>query len=286
MVAAAVMDLDAATGGRIRLTTTQARARQDDQNKDGIGLSDVATIHTRTATAPGFDHGRKLWTTLRARLVAGDGAIVGGRYSALGSERAPGSTFTGPHALYVQSIRGPLATVNDPLRAGAAQISVTALQRFYLSGLAGAGWSTGSGTTAGTAAPFIDIPEGKILTMADVDYIENTFAAAGFFDGPAGAIASATFREILIRDGLGHAWNKALQDKLAGATHAAADSSADPFGLATALNGVVAGISEVARNGILMVAILGLILMGLWLVATAGDGAKIPRIPTPPSIGA
>lgn len=286
MVAAAVMDLDAATGGRIRLTTTQARARQDDQNRDGIGLSDVATIHKRTQSAPGFDHGRKSWLAIRARLVAGDGAIIGGRYLALGEWRA--SSFTGPHAMYVQRINRPLpgrkdetATVNDPLRAGPTDIPVSALQRFYVSGLAGAGWSTGSGgaVSSGPSAPFIDIPAGKIITVADVDYIIGRFMSAGFFDGPAGAIASATFRGILMRDALGKPWDKALQDKLAGAAYSAADSSADPFGIASAVDGLVGGISEIARNGILLVAILGLVLMGLWLVATAGDGLKVPRPP-------
>lgn len=297
MVASAVMDLDAATGGRIRLTTTQARARQDDQNRDGIGLSDVKVIHDRTPSAPAFSYGPRLWPALRARLEAADGAIVTGRYGVLGSERAPRSTFTGRHAMYVQSIRGPNdrgtpgAVVNDPLRDGEAVISVGALQRFYLSGLIGAGWSLGDSSSGVSTPPrmvgaWLDqvmFPEGKIITQADIDSIMVTLNRNGWFSGAAGAIASPIFYQILLRDALGQPWNKALEDRLANDTGAAATGAGDPFGIATAVQAgvgsLITGISEVARNGILLVAILGIVIMGLWLVATAGDGIKIPLAP-------
>lgn len=287
MVACGVMDLDAATAGAIVLTTSQLRARQSDQDRSGIGLNDVSEAHRNTPGAPALSYGTKAWPSVAARFRAGDGGIVAGYYIALGASRA--SSFTGAHALYVQRIDGRSALVNDPIRRAPAWIPTLALQRFYLSGIGQAGWSAGSssgvstpaaGGTLGAWNNLVTFPIGYVITVADVDRIMAALEAAGWFAGQsaaAGAIASYQYRQILLT-AVGQPWTKALQDQLAARAAAAASAASDPFGIASGLQGIVAGFSEVFRNGILLVAILALVIMGLWLVATATDNAlPIPR---------
>lgn len=289
-VASGVMQLDAATGGRMRPTTTALRAAQDDQDTTGIGLDDLATAHRRLPGAPPFSHGRKGWATVRRRLEAGDGAILQGFYIALGTSRA--SSFRGPHAIYVQWIRGTVARINDPLRTGPTDIPVSALQRFYMSGIGLAGWSTGAVSTPAPApgvspellyawGTLVSFPVGHVVTAADVTMIMTKLRAAGFFGtDPVAAFKAEMAVQRVLTTAIGKPWDKALQDDLAAKFFDEAESEADPFGVVSAAKQLVAGISEIGRNALLLVAILGLVIMGLWLVATATDNP----LPSPPRI--
>lgn len=293
MVAAGVMDLDAATAGRIRLTTTQLRARQSDQDKNGIGLNDVAKAHVNTPGAPALSYGRKGWPAIASRLQAADGAIIAGYYIALGSDRASG--FRGAHALYAQRIQGVAALINDPLRNGPAWISTSSLQRFYLSGLAQAGWSTGSAVSTpgaravSTPGPAWLTDNAHVLTEPDLRAFKDWILAN--MTGPTTTMAQYLDRlffpnplsQIGAKNYVGRTVGELRQDApgLFKPANDATFGSIDPLAalgsIGPAIAGIPAALGEVARNGILLVAILGLVIMGLWLVATAPDN-PLPKI--------
>jgi hypothetical protein len=149
MVAVGMMGLDAATGGAIRPSATEFRARQRDQDRNGIGLDDVDEAWRSFAGAPKLSWGFKLWPAIGARLDAGDGVLVAGSYWGLGDHRAPGSSYTGPHGLYLQRRAPGGILLNDPLRHGPAVIPEVAVRRFYVTGAAMAGWAEGGGAGTG-----------------------------------------------------------------------------------------------------------------------------------------
>lgn len=145
MGAVGAMALDAYTGGAVRATMHEIRAAQDDR-AGGIGLDDVATAWRRRWGLP-FTHGARAWATIRARLARGQGVAITCNYAALGPRRAPGSRFTGPHALWLDRLVPGGIVVNDPLRRGPVTLPEAAVQLAYTGG---AGW--GTGTYAGTSA--------------------------------------------------------------------------------------------------------------------------------------
>lgn len=313
MVACGVMDLDAATGGRIVLTTTQLRARQNDQDHTGIGLDDVAVAHARTPGAPRLTFGTKTWGTVKTRGLAADGAIITGFYIALGASRA--SSFRGPHAIYLQRIDGNRALVNDPIRRRAAWLALADVQRFYLSGIGQAGWSIGSGSSTvstptpatsagivqqvgsnapapgctqvtilapgplGAAQRIIPIPRESIADGCTIcpsgwakawyapSPVETVIAGWVPLDQTGGRPNACVAPGVQVGD-RGTAANAGGVADVAGAQVAAA--------IGTAVEGLVGGFGEVFRNGIILVAVLGLVIIGLWLVATAPDN-PLPR---------
>lgn len=139
MVAVGVMALDAATGGAIRLSTSDFRERQADQDHNGIGLEDVAVAFRNTPGAPKFARGSSAWSTVAARLERGDAVAVTGTYSRLGAYR--GSTYTGRHGLYLQRMSGGKVLVHDPIRSSPTQIPEAVVRSF----VDGAGWASGTG---------------------------------------------------------------------------------------------------------------------------------------------
>lgn len=167
MGAAAAMALDAYTRGAIRASMHDIRKNQDDK-KAGIGLDDVATAWRRGWRLTFSYSFSSSWASVVKRWEAGDGAVITVNYGALGSWRAPGSRFTGAHALYGQRLvsmsggrRG--VVVNDPLRRSSVVIPEDALRKAYTGG---AGW--GKGTYAGGAASSPGVPAGAGgRTMAD-----------------------------------------------------------------------------------------------------------------------
>jgi hypothetical protein len=155
-VAVGVMVLDAATGGAVRVSTTELRGKQHDQDgpgstSPGIGLDDLA-VALKTYGFK-FVHGPKAWGTIMARLRRGDPVAVQGLYIALGSWRAPGSKYAKGHAVYLQRVVPKGIVVNDSLRNGEAVIPESAVRNFYLSGLALAGWIDGAVATSPAPAP-------------------------------------------------------------------------------------------------------------------------------------
>lgn len=280
-VAVGVMALDAFTGGRLVVSTTELRSRQRDQDgpgalSPGIGLDDVAEAWRSYGYA--FRHGGAIWTTILGRLGAGLGVAVQGKYLALGDWRAPGSSYAGGHAMYLQRSdpkHGIL--VNDPLRTSAVWIPSSVVLRYYVSGLALAGW--GTGTTAGDAIPasseqlgafndLVSFPVGHVITQADVDYIMATLNAAHYWSVPGSnpvseAQAADTTRRILTGI-IGRTWNKALQDEIAGSAHAAADQA---NAIGAAIGSLPDAIGTVLRSTGLFLGLLVLAMVGLYLVA-------------------
>jgi hypothetical protein len=142
------MALDAFTGGRVRPTVTAMRAAQNDHDGNGIGLDDVTVAWRKFGYR--FQHGPVLWATLMARFRRGEGAILQGMSGGLG-RFAIGRNV--PHAIYVQrsTPQGHLV-VNDPLASGSRAIPEADVRRFYLTGLARAGWGAGTAPGATPAA--------------------------------------------------------------------------------------------------------------------------------------
>lgn len=96
----------------------------------------------------------------------------------------------------------------------------------YSEAAIGSGGGTGAATAAGGTiiadaiknnnladAKFINIPEGKIITAADVDYIMTRFATAGFWKNDTTGAAQSVTRSIL-NGAIGKPWNKATRDDL------------------------------------------------------------------------
>jgi hypothetical protein len=294
-VAVGVMALDAWTRGAIDPSTTALRGRQRDQ-AGGIGLDDLAVAFSSYGVGSSWTHGRRLWSSVRARLLRGDGTGVQGDYGKLGGWRAPTSTFTGGHALYLESMTADgWVTVDDPLRRSSVRIPESAVRSFYFSGLAMAGYFTGTYAGAGSSSSttgslgqmlggwgdHVQFPVGHILTAADVDTIMRILLEAGFFPGGAGQGdigSSAAFdltRSILL-EFVGRPWTRETQAAIQARFFQTATQAGDLPGAAGGLVGqavdrAIAGVGEVARNAILLTFALVLVGIGLYLVATATD---------------
>jgi hypothetical protein len=185
MGAVGAMALDAYTHGAIRPTMHQIRANQDDQ-AGGIGLDDVATAWRR-GWGQRLTHGPHSFAIVLSELGKGRGVAITANYRALAPWRAPGSTFTGSHALWLDrpaiAVDGgrqvPGIVVYDPLRGGPTTIPVYVVKRAYTQG---AGW--GVGTYQAAPNPLTD-PVGA-ATGAVGGAIDA--ATAGFVAGLENAI--------------------------------------------------------------------------------------------------
>lgn len=96
-----------------------------------------------------------------------------------------------------------------------------------------------SGTTPGvstvapapTAAPFIDIPDGKVLTLADVLHIVDLYNKTGVFDGIGGNAARGKLMEILDAAVVAKkVWGPELRAQLQGQIQAAASDAGSAGG--------------------------------------------------------
>ena len=194
MGAAGAMALDAYTRGAVRVGQAAIRAAQDDK-KGGIGLNDVATAWRR-GWGLTFTHGPADWTTIRRRLSAGDGVVVTVNYAAMRTWRAPGSTFTGAHALYLRSLatigagtpdgvgrQTPAVVVHDPLRRAVVTVPESVVRLAYTGG---AGWgkgtyagapassgSAGDGSAGKTMAQYLGVSPDAIFDAAMLDRFVN-----------------------------------------------------------------------------------------------------------------
>lgn len=180
-VAAGVMALDDYTGGALRPTTTELRARQRDQS-GGIGLDDIAVAWRSYGYT--FRHGPSSWSTVMARLRAGRPLILQGNSGALGTWKIGRAV---PHALYVTAAGPSGLTVHDPLASGPRTIPESAVRAFYVTGLALAGWGDDAGAV-GAAAGATPAP-GAILAVA---------STGGPLDGIGTAITDALGRAALL----------------------------------------------------------------------------------------
>lgn len=147
--AAGAMALDAYTQGRIRVGAKAIDDLQDDKD-GGIGLDDVAVAWKR-GWGLTFSHGRRSWTTVRARLAKGDGLVLQGSYAVVPTAYRAQKTFTGGHAIYVSRLVPGGVRVFDTIANGPTVWPEAVVRNFYLSGLANAGW--GSGTAPGVTPP-------------------------------------------------------------------------------------------------------------------------------------
>lgn len=278
MGAAGAMALDAYTRGAIRAGMNAIRANQDDRD-GGIGVDDVAVAWSR-GWGLTFAHGSPSWAAIGDRLDRGDGVVVAVNYGAMRSSRAPGSSFTGAHALYLQRRErtpyGPRIAVNDPLRTAAIMLPEEDVRRAYIGS---AGW--GKGTYSGAPRPgagnlggfanLVSFPVGHELTAGDVDGIMATLRGAGWFAGDVAGSAENATRGILARH-VGDRWTKALQDQLAGELGAAATAANPANAIGDALGELSAGLTSAAL-------VLGLVLvalLGLWLTFREPSTVVLP----------
>lgn len=286
MGAAGAMALDAYSAGSIRVGQAAIRANQDDQT-GGIGLDDVATAWQR-GWGQRLTQGSRSWSTVRARLLKGDGAIVAVNYGAMGSSRAPGSTFVGAHALYVQRlyVRGTraasiMAVVNDPLRRAAIEIPEGVLSTAYTGS---AGWGSGTygqaatGATDGlgafyspkTGRPIVTYPRG--YTKWTADELVRQLHAADFFGSlfPLAAGGSEDIARGIFRADQGRPWNEALhaewaRELKAAAVQAASGPLATAGMIAAGASPELAALGELPMRAGVVAAIVGLGLLGVWL---------------------
>lgn len=256
MGAVGAMALDAFTGGRVRVSMHEVRRNQDDQ-AGGIGLDDVATAWSR-GWGLTFSQGARSWDQVRARLAAGDGAAVTINYGRLGSSRAPGSSFTGPHALYLQSLTPAGIVTNDPLRSGPVTLPESVVRAAYAGS---AGWGIGATATAG---PGDQAGVDQLYTMLRGKYgvfIGRTYGAI-ITGGPylPWDNVPATFTSW--RDALGRKDTDTFTDAdlRAIAARYSKDAEDDTVGLIDQAAGALRGV-------ITFGAVLVLVILGLYLVA-------------------
>jgi murein DD-endopeptidase MepM/ murein hydrolase activator NlpD len=147
----------------------------------------------------------------------------------------------------------------------------------------GAGGSTAAGPlgpqgpSSSTPLPFINIPEGKILTIADVDgVILAAFDKAGTFGDPvSGGIARDVARAKLMTF-IGQPWNKATRDAMQAllfqaATEAGAVGTAFDLGL-QAIGGA---IGDATFTLVVLGGIVALFLIGAYVTVRPSSPAVI-----------
>jgi hypothetical protein len=261
-VSVGVMALDAFTGGARRVSTTAFRALQDD-HVGGIGLDDVADAWR--AVGLRFDYGRKPWGAITQRLAAGDPACLPGMYLALGSWRAPGSSFLAGHMLYLQRGGRPgWIVVNDPLRSGPVELPESVVGRFWASSGGQAGWGVGSSVGSAPEPPVgLSFPEwvsanwltgktvaqalGPPLTPGAADALRQRLASLGIPTNGDHVITRAE-AEAIVRAG---------QLPLP-----------DPFSWVGELLG---GLGELGKRGGQVAIVAVLAILGLWLLVRGGE---------------
>lgn len=298
-VAVGIMEADAATGGRVRPTATQLRGLQGDQDRDGIGLDDVATALGKLGVQT--SHGRKLWTALMARWRAGDGAGIQGNYAVVPAPETsqPGGRFG--HAIYVQRETRPgYLLVDDPLAKQAREWRTSVVRNFYVSGLALGSWVTSS--SAGGSAAATGSSGGTVLSVVNassasscsqVEILKPAVPGIGLYPIPRDAIGKPCvqcapgFVPAIVSVGP----IQTLQGFVSPEdTHGAANAcvvagtkpgdrpAADPGAIAGQAIGsiidvpaLVGGLGDIARNVSLLMFALVALLVGLYLLATARD---------------
>lgn len=142
-------------------------------------------------------------------------------------------------------------------------------------------WGGGGSTPA--PAPALDawaglvsFPVGHVITESDVRMMVSKLDAAGWF-GQLGPGWSAMAAYSVLATAIGKPWNKALQDDLQRRFGLAAQQAgANPLDSLGGALGVLPGLigstlTDVGRNLMLGATALVLVIMGLWLVATADD---------------
>lgn len=297
-VCAGAMALDAYSGGAIRLSPTEFRSRQHDQDGNdagrpwrvphvsaGIGLDDIAVAWASSGRK--FRHGLTTWGTVAAHLRAGQGVVVPGQYIALGSWRA--SSFARGHMLYLQRFVGAgMIAADDPLASSSRAYPESVLQRYFVTGGLMAGWGEPGAASPGDWQPppnlgafsdLVSFPIGHPLTSGDVDHIMDVLDNAHYWTAPGSnavseAQASSVTRSVLKRY-IGRAWSKALEDEIQVALQGAATEA---NALPSVLAGIPAALGDallgVGRNLLLLTAALALVVVGLYLIATSPGRAK------------
>lgn len=279
--ASGAMALDAFTSGRIRVGAARIDELQNDHDRNGIGLNDVA-VAWKAGWDLTFSNGRRSWTTVAKRLQAGDGAVLQGSYAVVPAKYKAQANFNGGHAIYAARYTGPgLIQVHDPIRRSKTVWPESVVRNFYLSGLAAAGWGTGkpgSGTgggsggggatvTAGLLDEFlatIGRSQSDLIRDEDVVPFVKFMQSKGLVPGgsPANPLIAAFDRSV--RNLVGQPWSSVGQGLLDQAT------APDPFGIVTAVNGAVGALGDVVVNAVWLIAILVVILLGAYMLARSG----------------
>lgn len=277
-VACGIMALDDFTGGAIRPSATEFRRRQNDQ-AGGIGLNDVAVAWKSYGLT--FTHGPKSWGALMTRFGAGRPAILQGVSGALGPYAVGRSV---PHAIYVtRATPGGLLVVHDPLRSSATTIPEAYVKRFYLTGLALAGWGEG-GTFTRAPAPVTAIPASAGLLdewlarigrqpsdpVRESDVVPFVMFLVDKGLVPRGGSSNPLVRavEIEVRRAVGEPWSTVGPRLLAAA------STQDPFGLQGIADSISLGIGEGAFVLVVGLAIVTLFVLGAWRLTASGPRAS------------
>lgn len=275
MAAVAAMALDAATG--IKTTGARIRELQDDKS-GGIGLDDVRVAFKR-GWGRGFTISRSP-ATLQKRLAAHLGAAVAGRYSAVPRSIRNQKDFTGAHAVYAVGLVPGGVRIIDPITrpATAETWPASVFWAFYSAGLAQAGWVPGgaSGGASGggqdVSAPATGRPApawlndpSRVLTDADLAEFKAWVLSRQSAD--ANDLRTLTF----YLDRLLPAYRGRTVAELR-ADAPGLFTQTDLFTQPDIFEQAGAAIGQALINAVWVLAALGIVVVGLYMLATASDG--------------
>jgi len=128
------------------------------------------------------------------------------------------------------------------------------------------GGSQGTVTAAPAAAPFIDIPDGHVLTIADAFHIVDLYSKGGVFDGAGGTIGRMQTLTTLEAAAMAHkVWGPELRASLQGqfGAAAAAAGTAVPDAIGGIVGGIVTGVAPAVVSLAVLVALLWVGKVGL-----------------------
>lgn len=126
----------------------------------------------------------------------------------------------------------------------------------------------------------ISYPVGHIITDKDVGDISDKLHDAGYFEPDYFDVKRIAFEAFLKANAVGKAWDKPLQDTLAGKASETAGqvgSATDPLGLVNVANSI-AGLGNLATKLAAYAVAVVFIVVGLFIYAKAGQATGVPNV--------
>jgi hypothetical protein len=272
---AGAMALDAYTGGRVRVTPAAMRAATG-KASGGMSLWDLQRGWKR-GWGLSMSAGYVAWPAVRARLAAGLGVMLPVNYGAMKPWRAKGSTFTGIHMLYLQSLSAAGVLLDDPLSSGPATVPESVIKAAWIGGAgwgsgayspaAGAGASSGAGGTR-TVAQELGVPD---ATPFDAGLMARCLSRL-----QAGTATERNYKLIAA----GQAYALYVGRSTAGQVPwlDPAPAAPDPLGVNAAVASLSSGLTDALGRGVLLAAILAVAGLGLALTFAGVSEKAAPYV--------
>lgn len=111
----------------------------------------------------------------------------------------------------------------------------------------------------------VSFPVGHVITANDITSISKKLSDAGWFEN---SIQQIAFEEFMKQNALGKAWDKSLQDKLAGQAIADAQNIGNAVDVGGAIGNLGGTLVQVATFGAAIV----LVIVGLFMYQRSSDG--------------